>query len=66
VFLKLLGFLFQAKWGLNPNFLLIIFGAGLLQVLLTAPGGIVVQLPKDLRNLGHLIAKLFNRGGATA
>ncbi len=40
IFNQLVPFLFQAQWGINPNFLLIIFGAGLLQVLLTAPGGL--------------------------
>jgi branched-chain amino acid transport system permease protein len=54
LFNQLLPFVFQAQWGINPNFLLILFGAGLLQVLLTAPGGIVDQLPKDLANLGRL------------
>jgi len=57
VFNQLLPFLFQAQWGLNPNFLLIIFGAGLLQVLLTAPGGLVDQFPKDMLNLGRLIVR---------
>ena len=57
IFQQLLPFLFQAQWGLNPNFLLILFGVGLLQVLLTAPGGIVQQLPKDLANLGRLAAR---------
>jgi branched-chain amino acid transport system permease protein len=57
IFNQLLPFLFQAQWGLNPNFLLILFGVGLLQVLLTAPGGIVDQLPKDLANLGRLVAR---------
>jgi branched-chain amino acid transport system permease protein len=66
VFIQLLPFVFQAKWGLNPNFLLIIFGAGLLQVLLTAPGGIVIQLPKDMQNLGRFVLKLVRRGGAPA
>jgi branched-chain amino acid transport system permease protein len=55
VFNQLLPFLFQAQWGLNPNFLLIIFGAGLLQVLLTAPGGLADQFPKDMANLGRLV-----------
>jgi branched-chain amino acid transport system permease protein len=55
VFNQLLPFLFQAQWGVNPNFLLIIFGAGLLQVLLTAPGGLADQFPKDMKNLGLLI-----------
>ena len=38
------------------NILLIVFGVGLLQVLLTAPGGIVQQFPKDMAKLGRLIA----------
>ncbi|HVN60994.1 MAG TPA: branched-chain amino acid ABC transporter permease [Gaiellaceae bacterium] len=57
IFSQLLPFLFQAQWGLNPNFLLILFGVGLLQVLLTAPGGISQQLPRDLANLGRLAAR---------
>jgi branched-chain amino acid transport system permease protein len=55
IFIQLVPFVFQAQWGVNPNFLLIIFGAGLLQVLLTAPGGLVDQLPKDLATLGRLV-----------
>ena len=61
VFNQLLPFLFQAQWGLNPNFLLIIFGAGLLQVLLTAPGGLVEQFPKDMANLGRLLFRGVRR-----
>jgi branched-chain amino acid transport system permease protein len=57
VFNQLLPFLFQAQWSVNPNFLLIIFGVGLLQVLLTAPGGLVDQFPKDMLNLGRLIVR---------
>jgi branched-chain amino acid transport system permease protein len=58
LFIQLLPFLFQAKWGVSPNFLLIIFGVGLLQVLLTAPAGLVDQFPKDMRNLGRLVLRL--------
>jgi branched-chain amino acid transport system permease protein len=54
LFNQLLPFVFQAQWGINPNFLLILFGAGLLQVLLTAPGGLVDQFPKDMANLGRV------------
>ncbi len=57
IFIQLVPFLFQAHWGISTNFLLIIFGAGLLQVLLTAPGGLVQQVPKDLGNLVRLIAR---------
>jgi branched-chain amino acid transport system permease protein len=70
IFNQLLPFLFQAQWGVNSNFLLIIFGVGLLQVLLTAPGGLVDQFPKDMANLGRLIVRsvraLAARGRAAA
>jgi hypothetical protein len=32
-----------------------------LQVLTTAPRGIVEQMPKDIANLGRLIRRLFSR-----
>jgi branched-chain amino acid transport system permease protein len=57
VFNQLLPFLFQAQWNVNPNFLLVVFGAGLLQVLLSAPGGLIDQFPKDMANLARLIAR---------
>jgi len=60
-FSQLAPFIFQAQWGIDPNFLLIIFGVGLLQVLLTAPRGIVVQMPKDIQNLGRLGLTLYRR-----
>ena len=61
VFNQLLPFLFSAQWGVNSNFLLIIFGAGILQVLLTAPGGLVDQFPKDMANLARLIYHGFRK-----
>jgi branched-chain amino acid transport system permease protein len=61
VFFQLVPFLFQAQWGLDVNFLYILFGVGILQVLLTAPGGIVQQFPKDMANLGRLLASLFRK-----
>ena len=45
------------SWGLPTELLTILFGIGILQVLLTAPGGVVEQLPRDLGNLGR---KLFS------
>ena len=44
-------------WRINPNVLVILFGVGVLQVLLTAPGGLVDQFPKDMRKLGRLIVR---------
>ena len=57
VFNQVLPFLFQAQWGIDTNFLLIIFGIGLLQVLLTAPGGLAQQFPRDMANLGRLVLR---------
>ena len=57
-------------WQVDVNILNVIFGVGLLQVLLTAPGGIVQQFPKDMANLGRLLArqvrKLVGPRGAPA
>jgi branched-chain amino acid transport system permease protein len=55
IFNQLLPFLFQTQWNVDFNFLLVVFGAGLLQVLLSAPGGLIDQFPKDMANLGRLI-----------
>ena len=65
VFGQLLPFLLSSGqlwgWVVSQNFLLIIFGIGLLQVLLTAPGGIVEQLPKDIANLGRLVVRRIRK-----
>ena len=47
------------NWGISPDWLTILFGVGVLQVLTTAPRGIVDQLPKDMARLGRLIGRLF-------
>jgi branched-chain amino acid transport system permease protein len=51
------------NWNLPPDLLLILFGVGVLQVLLTAPQGLAVQFPKDMAKLGRLIARPFRGGG---
>ncbi|HEY2770096.1 MAG TPA: branched-chain amino acid ABC transporter permease [Solirubrobacteraceae bacterium] len=48
-------------WSVSPDWLTILFGIGVLQVLTTAPRGIVEQLPKDLARLGRLVRGLFTR-----
>jgi branched-chain amino acid transport system permease protein len=48
-------------WNVSPDWLTILFGIGVLQVLTTAPRGIVEQFPKDMARLGGLIAKPFRR-----
>ena len=47
--------LFQ-RWGIGIELFTILSGIGILQVLLTAPGGIAQQVPHDFGNLGK---KLF-------
>jgi branched-chain amino acid transport system permease protein len=45
-------------WGVSTELLTILFGIGILQVLLTAPGGLADQVPKDLANLGRGLRNL--------
>jgi branched-chain amino acid transport system permease protein len=42
------------NWGVSYYLSLLLFGVGVLQVLATAPGGLVEQFPKDMANLGRL------------
>jgi branched-chain amino acid transport system permease protein len=60
VLMKLLPALLDT-WGANPNLLLILFGVGVLQVLLTAPGGLAMQFPKDMARLGRALVSLARR-----
>jgi branched-chain amino acid transport system permease protein len=53
-------------WGLPSDLLTILFGIGVLQVQLTAPAGLVVQVPKDLGKLARLIARRVARARAPA
>jgi branched-chain amino acid transport system permease protein len=49
------------NWGLPADLLTILFGVGILQVLLTAPGGLSQQFPRDMKKLGGLIARTVRR-----
>jgi branched-chain amino acid transport system permease protein len=51
-------------WGVSPDWLTILFGIGVLQVLTTAPRGIVEQMPKDIAKLARLVRGLFGRPAA--
>ena len=62
VFNQLVPFVFQAQWGVNPNFLLIIFGAGCCRCCSTAPGGLAEQVPKDLAKLGRAAGATLPEG----
>jgi branched-chain amino acid transport system permease protein len=52
------------NWGLPADLLTILFGVGVLQVLTTAPAGLVAQFPKDMARLGRALARLLRRGPA--
>jgi branched-chain amino acid transport system permease protein len=51
-------------WGVSPDWLTILFGIGVLQVLTTAPRGIVEQMPRDIARLGRLIGRRVRRPAA--
>ncbi|HTR93614.1 MAG TPA: branched-chain amino acid ABC transporter permease [Trebonia sp.] len=48
-------------WGVPDDWLIILFGVGVMQVLVTAPGGLADQFPKDMRRLYGLISMLWRR-----
>ena len=50
------------SWGVSSDWLLILFGVGVLQVLTTAPAGLIDQVPKDIRRLGRGIRRLGGGG----
>ncbi len=52
-------------WGVSTELLTILFGVGVLQVILTAPGGLVDQVPKDLAKLKRALGRLFLRLGGS-
>jgi branched-chain amino acid transport system permease protein len=64
LFLQLLPALLNS-WGVSADWLTILFGIGVLQVLTTAPRGVVDQPPKDLAKLGRFIGRRFGRAAAS-
>src|ERR1700744_4280753 len=53
-------------WSVPNDWLIILFGVGVMQVLATAPGGIADQFPKDMMRLYRLISRLWRRPAVTA
>jgi branched-chain amino acid transport system permease protein len=53
-------------WGVPNDWLIILFGVGVMQVLATAPGGLADQFPKDMKRLYGLVARLWRRPAAVA
>jgi branched-chain amino acid transport system permease protein len=52
------------NWGVSADWLTILFGIGVLQVLTTAPAGLADQVPRDLARLVRLLRRLATPGGA--
>ena len=51
---------------MSTEILTILFGIGVLQVLLTAPGGIVEQFPRDMARLGRKLIGPLHKGSTPA
>jgi branched-chain amino acid transport system permease protein len=51
--------------GVSPDWLVILFGVGVLQVLTTAPTGIVDQLPRDIARLVRFLTRSARQPAAT-
>jgi len=54
------------NWGVSNDWLTILFGIGVVQVLTTAPRGLADQFPKDMARLGRLIVRLIRRPAPAA
>src|ERR1700733_4344009 len=53
-------------WGVPNDWLIILFGVGVMQVLATAPGGIADQFPKDMKRLYRLVSRAWRRPARVA
>jgi branched-chain amino acid transport system permease protein len=53
------------NWGVSADWLIILFGLGVLQVLTTAPAGLADQVPGDLARLGRFLRRRLTRGRAS-
>jgi branched-chain amino acid transport system permease protein len=52
------------NWGVAADWLVILFGLGVLQVLTTAPAGLADQVPRDLGRLGRRLRRRLQGGVA--
>ena len=64
--LEFLPALLYQLWSVPNDWLIILFGVGVMQVLATAPGGIADQFPKDMMRLYRQISRLWRRPEAAA
>jgi hypothetical protein len=49
-------------WNLSSFLLIILFGVGVIWVLVTSPTGFVGQFPKDMARLGRALRRLATKG----
>jgi branched-chain amino acid transport system permease protein len=54
------------NWGVSADWLTILFGLGVVQVLTTAPAGLADQVPKDLGRLVRLLRRRLTRPAGPA
>jgi len=54
------------NWGVSADWLVILFGLGVLQVLTTAPAGLADQVPRDLARLGRFLRGRLIKRRSTA
>jgi branched-chain amino acid transport system permease protein len=59
--LEFLPALLYQVWSVPNDWLIILFGVGVMQVLATAPGGVADQFPKDMKRLYRLISRSRRR-----
>jgi branched-chain amino acid transport system permease protein len=52
------------NWGVSADWLIILFGLGVLQVLTTAPAGLADQVPRDLARLARALRRRKPGGDA--
>jgi branched-chain amino acid transport system permease protein len=64
LFLRELPDILEHDIGWSHELATILFGIGVLQVITTAPRGIVEQFPKDMRNLGRKLYGLTRKAAA--
>jgi branched-chain amino acid transport system permease protein len=53
------------NWGVSPDWLTILFGIGVLQVLTTAPAGLADQVPRDLARLLRRVSRARRAQGVS-
>ena len=64
--LKARGLLGEMAAEFAGTMILILFGVGVLQVLLTAPGGLIDQVPRDIAKARRALGRRLSNGKGAA